>query len=258
MSKPSEGGKSGRHADNSAEYLKDAKNKFPNGFDESAKYHYTTLRTQNKNKSFKPGTLDHYLLFTFFPAEKAKTDAAAKASKSPSKNSAQGNPSASGNAAPPHSADSPASSSSSADEEDESVRQVEAEPAASSSKSAKELEVEKRAAADDAPAPSLSDVVANHNQRPVVDMDADALLGHGQPDVDTPENNAKIVDEVNAREAQKVNANSFPTLNRITEALLKAARARKSKEQAKAALNRENYKRFKKACMDSFNDSKDV
>jgi hypothetical protein len=27
---------------------------------------------------------------------------------------------------------------------------------------------------------------------------------------------------------------------------------------AYVALHRENYKRFKKACMDSFNDSKDV
>jgi hypothetical protein len=175
----------------SAEHKKVATNKFPNGYDDNAKYHHTTLKAQNKNKPFKPGTFDHYLFHTFFPDIK-KADAASKVSKSPSKNADQA--SAAGKAAAATAdASKAAETSSSSSDEDSSVRQVQ--------KAVQELE--QRAAKDDAldPAPeaTISDILTDPEKRPTVDMDADTLLGMDNPEEDTPENNAKIAEAANAR-----------------------------------------------------------
>ena len=64
------------------------------------------------------------------------------------------------------------------------------------------------------------------------------------------------VDEMNAREAQKwASAEKFPTLNRITGALLKAARDRKEKEQAKG--QRRSVESGRKRRMAEDSDSSD-
>ena len=196
----SESVKGGRHADMSAVHHKEATTKFPHGYDDNAKYHHTTLKAQNKNKAFKPGTLDHYLLLTFFP-DIRKADAASKASKSPSKNadkaSAAGKADASkadaskadaSKADASKAAETPSKLASSSDEEDTSVRQVQ--------------ELEERAAKDDAPAPApeatISDILTDLDKLPTVDMDADTLLGMDNPEEDTPENNTEIAEAANA------------------------------------------------------------
>ena len=203
-------GKVGRHADMSAVHRQEAMIKFPNGYDENAKYHHTTLKAIYKNKTCKPGTFDHFLLFTFF----------AEQPKSPSKIADKSSDHDAGKAAPSKqrrtSVDSSAADPSLSSSEDESVRQVQ------NSQQAQELE--KRAAADDAPvpaapAPAISEVVTDPDKRPVVDMDADTLLGKDQPNEDTPEKNAKIAEDAAARRGLK---------NRMSAALLKAAKDRRA------------------------------
>ena len=206
-------GKGGRHADMSAVHRKEATTKFCNGYDDNAKYHHNTLKAQNKNRPFKPGTLDHYLLLTFFPEIKnLKADAAPKASKSTSKNADKA--SAAGKADASKAAPSESSSSSGSSDEDPSVRQVEG------SKPVQDLE--QRAAKDDAPAPApaatISDILTDPDKWPNADIDADTLLGAGNPDEDTPENNAKIAEEAHARISK----------NRVAAAVHNAAKARRS------------------------------
>ena len=212
------GGKGGRHVDMSAVHYKDATAKFPNGYDDNAKIHHTTLKAQNKNKAFKPGTLDHYLLLTFFPEIK-KADAASKASKSPSKNAAKA--SAAGKAAAAAAdASKAAETSSSSDEEDASVRQVQP------SKSLGDLQ--QRAAKDDAPEAqaTIADILADPNKRPTVNIDADTLLGMDNPEEDTPEKNAEIAEAANARNSK----------NRMAAAVLTAAKARKASSSASGEM----------------------
>jgi hypothetical protein len=203
------GGKGGQHVDMSAAHHKDATAKFPNGYDDNAKYHHTTLKAQNKNKVLKPGTLDHYLLLTFFPEIKSMKS---KASKSPSKKAdkSPAGKAAAATADVSRAAETHSRSASSSDEEDTSVRQVQG------SKS----DLEQRAAKDDALAAeaTISDIVADPNKRPTVDMDADTLLGLGNPEEDTPENNAEIAEA----------ANDSNSKNRMAA----AAKARKSSASA--------------------------
>jgi hypothetical protein len=190
----------------SAVHRRDAEKKFPHGYDDNAKYHHTTLKAQNKNKGFKPGTLDYYLLFTFFPDIK-KAQAESKASKSPSKNADKDKASAAGKA-DATSRSSSASDEDGGDEEDTSVRQVQ------TSKPVRDLE--QRAAKDDAPAPApapapeatISDILTDPSKLPSVDIDGDALLGMGNPEEDTPEKNAKIAEAANARNAAKARKTS--------------------------------------------------
>jgi len=212
----SESGTSARRiADMSAKHRQDAMTKFPNGYDAHAKHHYATLKATNKNKPCKPGTFDHFLLLTFFPEIKKDVETADKHSKSPIKNAGKSSDADKAAAAQSKqrrpSVDSAADSASSSSE-DESVRQVPSHSAAQ--------DLEKRAAADDAPAaPALSEIVTDPHRRPVVDMDADVLLGSDLPNEDTPENNAKIAEDAAAHRGSK---------NRMSAALLKAAKDRRA------------------------------
>ena len=209
-SSASESGGSGRrNADLSAQHRKDALIKFPDGYCHNAKYHHATLKAINKNKPCKPGTFDHFLLFTFFPELKPAP------SKSPSNNADK---SSGGKAASKKKPEkgaggaAPSSSDSSSSDNDDSVRRVQ--------KSKPDQELQKRAAADDAPpapapGPTLSEIITDPVQRPVVNMDADTVLGQDHPSYDTPENNVKVAEEAAARREVK---------NRRSSALPKASK----------------------------------
>ena len=224
------GGKGARHTDMSSTHRKQATTKFPNGYDDNAKYHHTTLKAQNNNKAFKPGTLDHYLLLIFFPEIK-KADAS-KASKSPSENAGKASaparskhaPASKAAESPSGSAEARSGSSSSSDEEDTSVRQVE--------KSKPVQDLEARAAKDDVPPPAatISDILTDPNKRPNVDLDADALLGMGNPDEDTPEKNAKIAEEAE-KQAEKLSIVNFV----LTAAKARARARARLAEQPRAS-----------------------
>lgn len=60
-----------RIKDRTAEFTAEAELKFPDGWDSNAQMYEKTLRQTNKNKAYKLGTLEHFLLFTYFPQLKA-------------------------------------------------------------------------------------------------------------------------------------------------------------------------------------------
>ena len=218
------GGKSVRHADMSAKHLEDTLTKFPNGYNESAKYHHNTLKAQNKNKLFRTGSYDHYLLNTFFPDQKTKSEEAAKSQKSPNPKSAAKTAESADKPASPSASEAPSASAS--EDEDTSVRRV------STTKSKADEDLQKRAAEDDVPQPEL-DIVADPKRRPVVDMDADTVLGKDQPGEDTPENNAKIAEVAISRNAR----------NRMSASLLKAAKERRASATTGTATSGRKRKR---------------
>ena len=195
-----------RHKDKIAELTAEAEAKFPNGWDANAQTYEKHLKSTNKNRAFKTGTLEHFLLHNFFPQLKS-TAAQSEKNATPTKPSSGKGASAKENDANDvardpaselarSSADSEladaASHSSSSEGEDASVRSVAGKPA---------TPVERRAAADDAP---LSELAARAGAGLA---DDDNLLGAGSAADNHEDANVEAAQQAERRLEKKASEN---------------------------------------------------
>ena len=198
-----------RHKDKTAELTAEAEAKFPNGWDANAQTYEKHLKSTNKNRAFKTGTLEHFLLHNFFPQLKSTAAGPSQSEKNatPTKPSSGKGASAKENDANDvardpaselarSSADSEladaASHSSSSEGEDASVRSVAGKPA---------TPVERRAAADDAP---LSEIAARAGAGLA---DDDNLLGAGSAADNHEDANVEAAQQAERRLEKKASEN---------------------------------------------------